>query len=66
MSNQIKILNNGPLVVSGDFQLSDSQGNEFKKKDKVFLCRCGQSNNKPFCDGAHKKIGFESSPRFSD
>jgi CDGSH-type Zn-finger protein len=65
MGNQIKIINNGPLVVSGDFQLSDSQGNEFSKREKIFLCRCGHSNNKPFCDGSHKKAGFESSPKFS-
>jgi CDGSH iron-sulfur domain-containing protein 3 len=67
MGNQIKIQNNGPLVVSGDFTLLDSQGNEYnKKKDKTYLCRCGQSNNKPFCDGSHKKVGFDSNPRFSD
>lgn len=66
MGNQIKILNSGPLVVSGDFQLLDSAGNEFKKKEKIFLCRCGHSNNKPFCDGAHKKVGFESDPRVLD
>lgn len=65
MGNQIKILNNGPLVVTGDFQLCDSQGNVSKKKEKIFLCRCGQSNNKPFCDGTHKKVGFDSNPNFS-
>jgi CDGSH iron-sulfur domain-containing protein 3 len=63
MENQIKILDNGPLVVSGDFHLADSLGNEYPKKDKVFLCRCGHSNKKPFCDGSHKKASFESSPR---
>jgi CDGSH iron-sulfur domain-containing protein 3 len=63
MENRIKILDNGPLVVSGDFHLGDSLENEYPKKEKVFLCRCGQSINKPFCDGSHKKAGFESSPR---
>jgi CDGSH iron-sulfur domain-containing protein 3 len=66
MENQIKIVDNGPLVVSGDFQLTDSLGNEYLKKDKVFLCRCGQSSKKPFCDGSHKKAGFESSPRATE
>lgn len=67
MGGQIKISKNGPLEVSGDFQLWDSEGTEFmKKKDKIYLCRCGQSNKKPFCDGSHKKAGFESDPRFSD
>ena len=65
MGNQIKILDNGPLVVTGDFQLCDSQGNVAPKKGKIFLCRCGQSNNKPFCDGSHKKAEFESSHKIS-
>jgi CDGSH iron-sulfur domain-containing protein 3 len=63
LPNQIKISDDGPLVVSGDFLLSDAEGNEFTKKEKVFLCRCGQSSKKPFCDGTHKKVEFESSPR---
>jgi CDGSH iron-sulfur domain-containing protein 3 len=66
MENRIKILDNGPLVVSGDFLLGDSLGSEYPKKEKVFLCRCGQSINKPFCDGSHKKAGFESSPRANE
>ncbi len=65
MANQIKILDNGPLVVTGDIHLSDSAGNEYTNKEKIFLCRCGQSSNKPFCDGTHKKVGFESNPRAS-
>ncbi len=66
MDNQIKINDNGPLVVSGDFQIMDADENEYSKKGKVYLCRCGLSNKKPFCDGSHKKGGFESSPRATD
>ena len=66
MDNQIKITDNGPLVVSGDIHLVDAEGNEFKKKGKLFLCRCGLSKNKPFCDGSHRSGGFESSPRASE
>ncbi|MBV7505399.1 CDGSH iron-sulfur domain-containing protein [Bacillus sp. sid0103] len=66
MENQIKINDNGPLVVSGEFQIMDAEGNEYPKKGKAYLCRCGQSNKKPFCDGSHKKGGFQSSPRASD
>ncbi|WP_026567554.1 CDGSH iron-sulfur domain-containing protein [Bacillus sp. UNC41MFS5] len=66
MENQIKISNNGPLQVSGDFQIFDSEGKEYPKKAKVYLCRCGLSNKKPFCDGSHKKGGFESSPRATE
>lgn len=65
MKNQIIIADNGPLEVSGDFQLYDTEGNEYPKKGKVYLCRCGLSNKKPFCDGSHKRGGFESSPRVS-
>jgi CDGSH iron-sulfur domain-containing protein 3 len=65
MNNQINISDNGPLEVSGDFQLYDSEGKKYLKKAKVYLCRCGLSNKKPFCDGSHKRGGFESSPRVS-
>ncbi|TDL62979.1 CDGSH iron-sulfur domain-containing protein [Rhodococcus qingshengii] len=65
MENRIKISDNGPMEVSGEFQLVDSEGNEYTKKAKVYLCRCGLSNKKPFCDGSHKRGGFESSPRAS-
>ncbi|MEH7074616.1 CDGSH iron-sulfur domain-containing protein [Neobacillus drentensis] len=66
MDNQIKINDNGPLEVSGEFQIKDAAGNEYPKKAKVYLCRCGLSNKKPFCDGSHKKGRFESSPRASE
>jgi CDGSH iron-sulfur domain-containing protein 3 len=52
---------NGPLVIEGPFTLIDHQGNAFilpTNKPTVALCRCGQSKNKPFCDGAHKTCGF--------
>jgi hypothetical protein len=48
MENQIKINDNGPLQVSGDFQIFDAEGKEYQKKAKVYLCRCGLSNKSPF------------------
>jgi len=54
----IKIADNGPLIVQGEFQLIDAQGNEVPVK-KAALCRCGGSTTKPFCDGTHSKIGFQ-------
>lgn len=66
MDNKIIVSENGPLEVSGDFQFVDSEGNEYPRKAKVYLCRCGLSNKKPFCDGSHKRGGFESSPRVSE
>lgn len=59
----IKVNDNGSLRVTGDVELIDAEGNTFEHKATFSLCRCGASNNKPFCDGAHKSIGFESAPR---
>jgi CDGSH-type Zn-finger protein len=53
-------LKNGPLEVSGSVQLLDADGKPVPAgDDPVYLCRCGRSSNKPFCDGSHKKAGFE-------
>ncbi len=63
MTIKVTVLNNGPLMVEGDLaelQLADANGTplDLGGKPKVFLCRCGASVNKPFCDGQHTKIGF--------
>jgi CDGSH-type Zn-finger protein len=58
MTITIKIRDNGPLVVEGDFQLVDANGNEVPIVKRA-LCRCGGSTTKPFCDGTHSKIGFQ-------
>ncbi|GAB4327955.1 MAG: CDGSH iron-sulfur domain-containing protein [Dehalococcoidia bacterium] len=59
----IKVNDNGPYVVRGGATITDAEGNAFDVKDAVALCRCGHSSNKPFCDGTHNKVGFESAPR---
>lgn len=59
----IKVNDNGSLRVTGPVELVDAEGNVFEHKETFSLCRCGASNNKPFCDGTHKAIGFESAPR---
>lgn len=58
----IKVMDNGPLYVTGSVELVDAEGNRFETKEQFALCRCGKSDNKPFCDGSHKQ-GFESEPR---
>lgn len=58
MTVTIKIRDNGPLLVEGDFTLTDHNGNEVPILKKA-LCRCGGSTTKPFCDGTHSKIGFQ-------
>ncbi|WP_164214709.1 CDGSH iron-sulfur domain-containing protein [Virgibacillus sp. YIM 98842] len=60
---QIKVNDNGSLRITGDVELVDKEGNSYQTKKSFSLCRCGNSSNKPFCDGTHRKIGFESKPR---
>jgi CDGSH-type Zn-finger protein len=58
---RIRTLKDGPYEVRGPVTLVDAQNAPFQlKEDPIYLCRCGQSANKPFCDGTHKKIGFRS------
>ena len=52
---------NGPFLIQGNFTIKDAQGNEYTVEgDVVALCRCGQSSEKPFCDGTHRPAGFEA------
>ena len=54
----------GPYVIQGPIQIVDVEGNEFEVKgDTVYLCRCGDSGNKPFCDGTHRTNGFSAATR---
>jgi uncharacterized Fe-S cluster protein YjdI len=51
---------NGPLFLHGHIRIVDSDGNVVREDTRVALCRCGRSANKPFCDGTHNRIGFDS------
>jgi CDGSH-type Zn-finger protein len=58
----VLIIDNGPLKVMGGVAVvDDASGGTVPgaEGDAVFLCRCGHSSNKPFCDGTHKRIGFD-------
>ncbi|WP_255688781.1 MULTISPECIES: CDGSH iron-sulfur domain-containing protein [Pontibacillus] len=44
------------MFVSGEFTIKDATGQEYVTKKGCSLCRCGLSNNKPFCDGTHKGV----------
>jgi CDGSH-type Zn-finger protein len=61
-ATKISVMNNGSLRIEGDFEIVDQEGRPFglAGRTKVSLCRCGQSSNKPFCDGTHKSCGFAS------
>ena len=55
---KITVMPNGPLMVEGNLTVNKMSGENIKDAEKVFLCRCGHSSNKPFCDGSHKKAEF--------
>ena len=62
----IRIRDNGPLVVEGAFTITDADGGEFlvsADKPAVALCRCGASKNRPFCDGSHRECQFNAAER---
>jgi CDGSH-type Zn-finger protein len=55
----IRVTENGPYRVEGSIPVRDAQGNPVEAPARYFLCRCGGSKNKPFCDGTHAKVGFQ-------
>ncbi len=56
---EFKVLKNGPLQVTGDFVLKSVEGRVIETGEQVFLCRCGGSKKKPFCDGSHRRVGLK-------
>ncbi|HZT39463.1 MAG TPA: CDGSH iron-sulfur domain-containing protein [Bryobacteraceae bacterium] len=62
MPTKVTVLNNGPVRIEGDFEIVDAQGRPYglAGRKAISLCRCGHSQNKPFCDGSHKSCSFES------
>ena len=64
---KIQVVDNGPIIVTGSFEVLDSAGTAFAldKPGTAALCRCGQSKEKPFCDGAHRTCGFRAEDKAS-
>ena len=61
MAVTVKGLKNGPFEISGGVKMLDHSGKEYADtRDPVYLCRCGQSKSKPYCDGSHEDVGFKS------
>ena len=62
MTAKITVNNNGSLRVEGEIEVYDANGGKYDLGGRtvVSFCRCGQSANKPFCDGAHARCGFQS------
>jgi uncharacterized Fe-S cluster protein YjdI len=55
----VSVKPDGPLLLSGDFEIRALDGTVLFAGQKAALCRCGHSGNKPFCDGSHKGAGFK-------
>jgi CDGSH-type Zn-finger protein len=58
MTPEVAVIENGPLWVRGGIPIEASDGFEYEVRQRVTLCRCGHSRNKPFCDGSHVKVPF--------
>ena len=56
---KIQVMKDGPYVVEGTFILVKSDGSEVNMKGMSSFCRCGNSSSMPFCDGSHRKTGFQ-------
>jgi len=70
-NTKLTITSNGSIKVDGDFEIVDPNGNRYGLQGRTLLslCRCGRSNNKPFCDSSHKEhfeheaLAFDLPPR---
>lgn len=56
--NAIVVTTNGPLECRGEIEIVAADGAVLALEAETWLCRCGQSANKPYCDGSHNRIGF--------
>ena len=61
MPQAVAVIDNGPLWVTAHVPITTSDGTMLESRNRVTLCRCGVSANKPLCDGSHKAAGFTDS-----
>ena len=54
----VGVIRDGPLWVRGGVKVVAADGTPYEVRNRVTLCRCGNSGNKPFCDGSHEDAGF--------
>jgi CDGSH-type Zn-finger protein len=55
----VAVIRDGPIWVRGGVTITGADGRRYEVRNRVTLCRCGRSENKPFCDGSHKEVGFK-------
>jgi CDGSH-type Zn-finger protein len=67
-ATKVTVKNDGSIVLEGDFSIHDQEGSAFglAGRTKISLCRCGHSQNKPFCDASHRTTGFKSEVKARD
>lgn len=65
MPNIIQPQIDGPLKIEGEIEIVDRDGELIEKRDQTWLCRCGHSASKPFCDSSHKKVAFKDAAKVS-
>ncbi|SIT47576.1 conserved hypothetical protein [Paraburkholderia piptadeniae] len=63
MRNMIEIVDDGPMKLTGEFELRDDKGEVVRARKIYTLCRCGLSARLPFCDASHEAAEFSSCPR---
>lgn len=59
LETKIEVLENGPLLIYGTLKVTHKDGKQETKNKTTAFCRCGASQNKPYCDGAHIKQDFK-------
>jgi CDGSH-type Zn-finger protein/uncharacterized Fe-S cluster protein YjdI len=64
--NTVRVVENGPLYLRGDLEISATEYVEGREDTRMALCRCGESDNKPFCDNVHLKSQFTAGDRLAD
>ena len=57
-ATNVSLVENGPLMVAGTIEITYPDGTRVQREKNTAFCRCGASADKPFCDGAHRKVGF--------
>lgn len=58
-NTRAQVIPNGPIIIHTSMDVEKSDGTVEVRENKASFCRCGASANKPFCDGSHKKIGWQ-------
>jgi hypothetical protein len=58
MKAEVELMKNGPLLIKGNIEIKSYDGTVVSKEKITAFCRCGVSQNKPYCDGSHKGAGF--------